>query len=287
MAPSPFTEGNAVEVDDRLYALVVSSGIRNPAAVVVQKAGGDLDIRPENEDALQSSVLAMAAARDLLGLTNDPSLLLDPLEGRTGWKAGFRPGDLATAISFTDPYCPDPTSKVSLNELWAQLKRCAGTVTLLRGAERLRIEIAGGKTYGVVTVPLRGSIVGQIPPRLERSNGNSAGLALALHYADLLSPGELFSIDIVAATGSMSPQSGSVLEIGGLIYKSEAAATAGVTVLLVPQGQVDEVDPTLEVEVYGVDSLESAIAFLCARGAADALCTEPLNKLPASAGVRR
>ncbi len=275
MAPSTFTEGRVVEIDDRLYALVVSSGIRNPAAVVVEKAGGSLDLDRGSVDTLKSSVLAMAAVREMLGLKNQPSLLLDPTEDRAGWRAGFRPGDLVTSVTFTDPGCPDPASRESLFQLWSQLKTCAGKVSLLRDGEPLQIEIAKAMTYGVITVQLRGSLRGPTPPRLERSNGNSAGLPLALHYADLLSPGELFSIDVVAATGAIAPQSGAVLEIGGLIYKSEAAAAAGATVLFVPEGQFDEVDPALGLEVRGVDSIEAAIAFLCARGAADALCESP------------
>ncbi len=284
--PEPYTEGDVVRLDDGLFALVVSYGYRSPISSVVDGAGYDVQREEVSQDPFQSSIRAMSAARSMLGRESRPSLLLEPIRERAGWRAGLRPGDLVIGIETKQP-CPARQSSDTLKEQWDALQRCDGSVTLIRSGERRQLMLGPGDTLAVETTPLRGTRAGALTPRLKSSSGTSAGLALALLYVDRLSPGDLFSSDVVAATGSIGASTSAVLPIGGLVYKSEAAARQGVTLLLVPEGQKDEVDPVLGLDIVEVGNLEKAVQVLCARGARDAVCDVPATHDRRSRGEGR
>jgi len=96
--------------------------------------------------------------------------------------------------------------------------------------------------------------------------GPSAGLAFALTIIDLLTEGELTGGARVAATGTISP-GGAVGDVGGVAQKAAAAERAGVDLLLVPVGTLNEaLDSPAEVEVAGVASLAEALDVLAGLG---------------------
>ena len=272
--PEPYTEGNVVRLDDRVFALVVSYGYRSPITSVVDRAGYDIQREEYSQDPFESSIRAMSAARAMLGKKNRPSLMLEPVRDRAGWRAGLRPGDLVVGIE-PGPLCNDGKSTDTLRDRWDTLQRCSGTVSFIRTGEHLQLTIGPGDTLAVETTLLDGSRAGALTPRLKSSSGTSAGLALALLYVDRLSPGDLFSADVVAATGSIATSTSVVLPIGGLVYKSEAAAQEGATLLIVPKGQKSEVDPVLGLDIIEVETVEEAVHALCERGAGDAVCQAP------------
>ena len=67
--------------------------------------------------------------------------------------------------------------------------------------------------------------------------GPSAGLMWALGLYDLLTPGDLTGGRTIAGTGQIAPD-GTVIPIGGIEEKLTAAADAGATVFLVPEGNM-------------------------------------------------
>lgn len=96
--------------------------------------------------------------------------------------------------------------------------------------------------------------------------GPSAGLAFALTIIDLLTEGELTGGARVAATGTISPD-GVVGDVGGVAQKAAAAQRAGVDLLLVPVGTLNEaLDSAADVELAGVASLDEALDVLAGLG---------------------
>ena len=97
----------------------------------------------------------------------------------------------------------------------------------------------------------------------ERIGGPSAGLAYTLEVLDVLTPGEITGGRDVAATGTIELD-GSVGEIGGIVQKTAAVASAGIKLFLVPRGEYAEAKrragSTLRVEP--VDDLDDALRIL-------------------------
>lgn len=153
----------------------------------------------------------------------------------------------------------------------------------------------GGQPLTVVTpqVPetALSSGVGRPAPLLPpESSGESAGLAFALAYVDGFSPGELFPT-VVAATGAIGFD-GSVNPVSRLELKTQAAAEAGASVMVVPSGTTPEVVEHLRalaaphgMDVVPVASLTDAVRMLCARGATDAVCAHLPAADPVSAAA--
>jgi hypothetical protein len=107
--------------------------------------------------------------------------------------------------------------------------------------------------------------------------GLSIGLVSALVYLDMLAAGDLSGGLTVAATGVIE-RSGAVSSIAGVSFKTQAAAAVGADVLFVPDGQLVEAREVgarhrPEMVVVGVGSLTEAVAWLCAHGAVDDVCS--------------
>ena len=104
--------------------------------------------------------------------------------------------------------------------------------------------------------------------------GPSAGLVFALALYDKLTEGELTGDEIVAGTGTMSPD-GTVGEIGGIRQKLFAAESEGASYFLAPRANCAEAvagpSPS-DLDVYAVADLDEAIEIVDARasGADDA-----------------
>jgi hypothetical protein len=108
--------------------------------------------------------------------------------------------------------------------------------------------------------------------------GRSAGLLQGLVYVDQLTSGDLSGGLTVAATGVLSPE-GLVTQIGGVVYKAEAAVAAGADVLFVPPFLDAQEAAAVRAAVAGrlvvveAGSLRSALSWLCAHGGvADGVC---------------
>ncbi len=93
----------------------------------------------------------------------------------------------------------------------------------------------GGEKEPLVGV----SLINSFPMEVLMSSGDiggpSAGLMWALGLYDLLTPGDLTRGRTIAGTGEIDAE-GRIYPIGGIEEKLAAAAAAGATVFLVPQG---------------------------------------------------
>jgi PDZ domain-containing protein len=78
-----------------------------------------------------------------------------------------------------------------------------------------------------------------------------------------MTPGDLAGGRTIAVTGQLALD-GTVLEIGGADEKVIAAADAGATVLLLPEGNLDEARSVGDrgVELVPVGTFEEALAWL-------------------------
>lgn len=130
------------------------------------------------------------------------------------------------------------------------------TISLLR-------EPCGGSERPLVGVSMIESFPIDVRMQSGEIGGPSAGLAWALGLYDLMTPGNLAGGRTIAVTGQLAPD-GSVLEIGGADEKVVAAADAGATVLLLPEGNLDEARSVGDrgVELVPVGTFEEALAWL-------------------------
>jgi PDZ domain-containing protein len=93
--------------------------------------------------------------------------------------------------------------------------------------------------------------------------GPSAGLAWALGLYDLLTPGDLSGGRTIAVTGEIGID-GTVFPIGGADEKVAAAASAGASVLILPDDNLEEARESGDrgVELIPVGSFDEALAYL-------------------------
>jgi PDZ domain-containing protein len=96
--------------------------------------------------------------------------------------------------------------------------------------------------------------------------GPSAGLMWALGLYDLLTPGDLTGGRTIAGTGQIALD-GTVIPIGGIEEKLTAAADAGATVFLVPQGNMEAARASggHGLELVPVATFDDARAYLAGR----------------------
>lgn len=96
--------------------------------------------------------------------------------------------------------------------------------------------------------------------------GPSAGLMWALGLYDLLTPGDLTGGQTIAGTGQIALD-GTVIPIGGIEEKLTAAADAGATVFLVPQGNMEAARASggHGLELVPVATFDDARAYLAGR----------------------
>jgi PDZ domain-containing protein len=132
---------------------------------------------------------------------------------------------------------------------------------------RLLREPCGGSERPLVGV----SMIESFPFEVRISSGDiggpSAGLAWALGLYDLLTPGDLAGGRTIAVTGQLGLD-GTVFEIGAPDEKVVAAAHAGATVLLLPEGNLEEARSIGDrgVRLVPVASFADALAWLQGNG---------------------
>jgi Lon-like protease len=130
------------------------------------------------------------------------------------------------------------------------------TVSLVR-------EPCGGEVRPLVGV----SMIESFPFELRISSGDiggpSAGLAWALGLHDLLTTGDLTGGRTIAITGQLAID-GTVYPIGGIDEKVVAAAAAGATILILPEGNLAGARAVGwdGLELVAVDTFDEALAYL-------------------------
>lgn len=130
------------------------------------------------------------------------------------------------------------------------------TVRLLRAP-------CGGSEDPLVGVSLINSFPFDVRISSGEIGGPSAGLMWALGLYDLLTPGDLTGGRTIAGTGLLATD-GTVHPIGSIGEKILAAAEAGATVLLVPEGNLTEARGLDDrgLELVPVASFADALAYL-------------------------
>jgi len=124
-------------------------------------------------------------------------------------------------------------------------------------------EPCGGQDRAIVGV----SMIESFPFDLRISSGAiggpSAGLAWALGFYDLLTPGDLANGRTIAVTGELGID-GTVFPIGAPDEKVAAASDAGATVLILPEDNLAQARSigNRGVELVPVGSFEEALAYL-------------------------
>jgi Lon-like protease len=107
------------------------------------------------------------------------------------------------------------------------------------------IRVARGRCPGIEEPLLGITLVDPFPFDITIESGDvggpSAGLMWALGLYDLLSPGDLSAGRTIAGTGTIDLD-GNIGPIGGIQDKVVAARDAGADILLVPRGNLDELE---------------------------------------------
>ena len=128
---------------------------------------------------------------------------------------------------------------------------------------RLVREPCGGSEDPLVGVSMINSFPFDVSIASGGIGGPSAGLMWALGLYDLLTPVDLTGGRTVAGTGEIALD-GTVIPISGIGEKLEAAADAGASVFLVPEGNMDAARTSGDrgMELVPVASLDDALAYL-------------------------
>jgi PDZ domain-containing protein len=134
------------------------------------------------------------------------------------------------------------------------------TVSLVR-------EPCGGSNRPLVGVAMIESFPFEVRISSGEIGGPSAGLAWALGLHDLLTPGDLTGGRTIAITGQLGTD-GTVYPIGGIDDKVVAAAAAGATILILPQGNLAGARAAArdELELVPVATFEQALTYLQGNG---------------------
>src|SRR5262245_62416161 len=124
-------------------------------------------------------------------------------------------------------------------------------------------EPCGGSEEPLVGVSMINSFPFDVSISSGDIGGPSAGLMWALGLYDLLTPGDLTGGRTIAGTGQIALD-GTVLPIDGVQEKVAAAADAGATVFLVPQGNLRAARAGGDhgLELVPVSSFDDALAYL-------------------------
>lgn len=124
-------------------------------------------------------------------------------------------------------------------------------------------EPCGGEADPLVGV----SLINDFPLEVSISSGGiggpSAGVMWALGLYDLLTEGDLTGGRTIAGTGEIAPD-GTVYPIGGIEEKIAAAADAGASVFLVPEGNEDAARAAGDrgMELIPIGTFDDALAYL-------------------------
>ena len=130
-------------------------------------------------------------------------------------------------------------------------------------AARLVREPCGGRKRPLVGVSMIDSFPFDVSISSGDIGGPSAGLMWALGLYDLLTPGDLTGGRTIAGTGQITLD-GTVIPIDGIQEKIAAAADAGATVFLVPEGNLKAAREGGDhgLRLAPVSSFDDALAFL-------------------------
>lgn len=222
-----------------------------------QASGGSVD-----DGAASTRMSAWTAALEATGVPAPHGLLLaGPVA------PPLREGDIVVTVDGR------PVTRPALRRPWPDRDRL---VTIVRADAPETIDIPTGYRPGHLELAAVGAAVGA--PRLsslEAFQGASAGLAMALAYVQVLSSGDLTAGRRIAATGVLEPGATPgdwrVTAVGSAGLKAAAAAREGVDVVLVPMLNADEARLAVaaiggHTQIVPVDSLSSAVAWLCSHG---------------------
>jgi PDZ domain-containing protein len=124
-------------------------------------------------------------------------------------------------------------------------------------------EPCGGESEPLVGISMIASFPFEVTISSGAIGGPSAGLAWALGFYDLLTPGDLTDGRTIATTGALGAD-GTVYPIGGVEEKVVAAERAGASVLLVPERNLAAAQAVGAdgLEIVGVGSFHDALAQL-------------------------
>jgi PDZ domain-containing protein len=128
---------------------------------------------------------------------------------------------------------------------------------------RLIREPCGGSEEPLVGVSMINSFPFDVAISSGGIGGPSAGLMWALGLYDLLTPGDLTGGRTVAGTGAIALD-GTVVPISGIGEKLAAAADAGASVFLVPEGNLEAARASDDrgMELVPVATFDDALAYL-------------------------
>jgi PDZ domain-containing protein len=131
-------------------------------------------------------------------------------------------------------------------------------------------EPCGGSEDPLVGVSLINSFPFDVQISSGEIGGPSAGMMWALGLYDLLTPGDLTGGRTIAGTGQIGLD-GTVAPIDGVGQKIAAAADAGATVFLLPQGNAEAAVAAGDhgLELVPVASFDDAVAYLTGSEDAD------------------
>lgn len=208
---------------------------------------------------------ALVVLRELTGYPKEhgDGVLVESVVEGCAADGELYPGDLIHAIDGTDVRTVRHARRAI--EAVPSGSRLTFRVTVDGEPQTVRLvrQPCGGSEDPLVGISLINSFPFEVRIASGEIGGPSAGLMWALGLYDLLTPGDLTGGRTIAGTGVLATD-GVVHAIGSIEEKVAAAAEAGATVLLVPDGNFREASSQADrgLELVSVASFEDALAYL-------------------------
>lgn len=219
-----------------------------------------------------SKLTAIAVAMDYLGLpvqySGEGVLVLSVAEGAPA-DGLLEVGDVIVEVADTAVSMRDEAIEAILaNQVGDTI-----TLTVQRSDELIELDVTLGEHTEDPEQPMVGFVPGtfnrdldlpfDIEIHTEGTGGPSAGVMYALTLIDLFTADDLIAGNIVAGTGTISPD-GRVGAIGGVRQKVVAAQNAGARHVLVPESNYEDALTVKreDVEIYAVSSITDAVDVL-------------------------
>ena len=282
--PIPEYKGHLAPLGNGFSAILVSTNGPNILEMVFNKTitySSASTTIVKHTDQVEAVLNAYGTSKEILGESTVHGLLLNNVfKNSKAYALGLRTGDILS-VPTASKYL-SIRSSVAKSSMYLQKSiRSGGEVDLFRKnkmVRTLRLPDAANEDVGFIEVASNVFPDGvSLPLNLILANGSSSGLALALYFLDLESPGSLAGNLSIAATGTIltSGKGNRVIAIGSLEDKYKAYERSKTDIMLIPAGnKYDSLpkDADIEGRVYLVENVEEAVKILCKLGATDKLC---------------
>jgi len=282
--PLPEFKGRIAPLGDGIGAILVSNNGPNILQILVNKPFSYSSATASSVhtiDQVEAVLNAYGTSKEILNEKSNHGLLLNNVfKNSKAYSIGLRTGDILS-IPENKQNAFLRSSRLKSSAYLQKVIRNGGDVELYRENKAVKIlslPESANEDVGFVEVASNIFPSGhKLPTQILLANGNSSGLALALHFIDINTAGSLAGKFTVTATGAIASSGivNTIQPIGSLVDKYKAYMRSNYDIMLIPEGNKYDTLPKnsdIKGRVYVVKNVEDALKIICGLGSEDAIC---------------